>query len=159
MLKSLVACIALGVASPAVAADKNLLDKAAKAAALCMKYMPNSRLTKDALKDAGYRYEGLQSGYHIYSNDGRRLIAATTKTSSKRQGCLISVSKMTPEEGAKLIQPWVKATGAQQGTPTNKGVTKAWVGNFKGKRASLGVNKEIDFRIMRGAAIGLVTDK
>ncbi len=143
--------------SIAFAADPALLEAAGKIVSICSDNMPNSKLTKSALKDAGFRYEGSDGSYHIYSLNSRRILAATSVTSSRQQQCMVSVSKMTPAEAEQLIQPWLKTAKATPVEPTNRDMSKAWHGTFKGGPVNLGILDHIDFGIMRGAVIGAVS--
>ncbi len=142
------AVFSLGVAQ---AADQKHLKRAAEIAAICAKFMPDSQATAAALIEAGFRSEGTQLPWRIFSLDGRRIIAGVSITSARRDGCLVSVSKMTPKEARELIQPWLDLTNAK-GIKSKRGTT-AWIGEFKGGPVRLGVVDKVNFRIMRGAAI------
>lgn len=137
---------------------EDLLPKAAEAADICAIHMPDSKAAGTAFKDAGFRYEGVFSDFHLYSMQGRRLLAGITLTSNRRQGCLITVSKMTVQDGMALIQPWLKESSAKPTKPVDSNHAAAWRGTFRKGPINLVVLKHVDFRIMRGAAIGAISD-
>ena len=135
------------------AADPALLAAAGKAVQVCADHMPDSRATKDALVAEGYRYEGSDGVYHYYSLNGRRVVVGTTVTHSSDQACTILVSKMTPAEAVQLIQPWVRAANATPVPLERADMTAGWRGVFRGRPANVGIIRNADAEIVRGAAI------
>ena len=133
------------------AADEKMLRRAAEIAEICATHMPDGRATERALKDAGFRFEGTTPPWKIFSLNGRRILAGTSIPSAKKQGCIISVSKMNPRQARALIQPWLTATNASP-VKAKRG-TKAWRGSFRGAAVRLGVIDKINLRFMWGAAI------
>ncbi len=146
-----------GFASTANAADPQLMAKAAEIAKVCSTHMPNSKAVKSALKDAGYRYEGIMDGLHVYSANSRRVVAATSVTSAEQQGCIVVVSKMTAAEGVALAQPWVNSTRAESVSVRRNNDAAMWLGTVNNRKVTIAVRKQINFRIMRGAAILMVS--
>lgn len=150
-------CLTVTLLVPAMAqaqyVKEDLLPKAAQAAKICSDHMPDSLAAMEAFKQDGYRFEGIHHGYRIFTMEGRRLVAAISVTSAKRQACLISVSKMTPPEARALIQPWVAASNAKPVKPWHRNLSEAWIGTFRKGPVRMAVVKYIDLGPMRGAAI------
>lgn len=157
MLRFLPAFMALWLLTginAAYAADPGLLKKAAQFANICTKYMPDSKAASDAFVKAGLRSRGISGGFRIYTGDGQRIIAATTATGRKKQGCLITVDKMSVEEAQVLIKPWLKSARA---APTKR--KNEWKGTFKGAAVLLGVVPNFSpLPPMRGAAIIVIQE-
>lgn len=144
-------------ATPARAADPALLSRAAEVAKICETHMPDSVAAKEAFKASGFRYEGIYGSLYVYSLNNRRLVAATTVTSAREKGCLVIVSKMTPDEARSLIAPWVKTAKAKPIAHWHNDMSAAWQGTFRGTPVRLGVIDKFELRIMRGAAIMAVS--
>lgn len=135
-----------------------MIARAADALEVCFNLMPDSRATKDELKAQGFRYEGADDRYHYYSLNGRRIIIGTTVTHERRQGCLVSVSKMTPQEASSIAAPMVEKARGRPLQPQNRNVSGAWVGTLNGRGVAIASLKELDFGLMRGAAVIILNE-
>jgi hypothetical protein len=124
---------------------------------LCAKRLPETRQTVQVLKDQGWRYESTDGTYHFYSENGRRVIAATSVTSSPDQGCLASVSKLKKAGAvalAKVVAQELGLAEANKGLPAD--VYGAWSGRLNGTQVVLVALPPADFGVMRGAALVLM---
>lgn len=155
-MKKLFFALMLGLAATPAAADDKM-NAARDFIVTCGKRLPETRKTVQILKDSGWRYESTDGDYHYYSQDGRRLLAATSVTASTDQACLAAVSKLD-EAGALAIG---RAAAKQLGFVQSKaempaGVYALWEGDLNGRYSALVATPPEDFGFMRGAALVLV---
>ncbi|WCR12134.1 hypothetical protein JHW45_07330 [Paracoccus stylophorae] len=133
----------------------SLMTSASEVVRLCQATMPDSKAFQDGLKEKGYRFEGMASGYRILSKDNRHLIAFATTPASRHTGCGVSFKNMTADQGVQLAQPWLQATQADQipleNTAMRAGV--AWDGIFKGTPVRIAVLPDQDLGFMRGTML------
>lgn len=150
-----VAVVALSMAGPAISAEKEHLQKAQELAKICATHLLKPTAIKENLKERGFRYEGVWGETHFYTLDGRRLLAGTSRTSDKVKSCLVSVSKMTLNEATSIAAPIAKALKAKEFKA--KDYDKAYVSDPRGGFVyAVTVEKHVNFRIMRGAAITII---
>jgi hypothetical protein len=153
------AAVATGLTSgdaSAQNAKRELLEKASAALAVCAEHLPNARAAREAYIAQGFRYEGADPDYNIYSLDGRRLLIGTTVTHSREPGCLVSVSRMTAAEAAAAAAEVIRLARAERDQQVPAGLSAAWTGTLRGRPVGIGIYDELYFGIMHGAAIVLV---
>ena len=137
------------------AADKEHLQKAQELLGICAQHLLKPNTIKANLKERGFRYEGNMGEFHVYSLDGRRLLAGTSRTSDKDKSCLVSVSKMTLNEAVSLAAKTAKSLKAKE--VKLKSYDKSYISDPRGGYLfAVLVEKHVNFRIMRGAAITVV---
>ena len=148
------ALVLLASALPSLAAPSRseLLNKAAEGAAVCAQSMPDTQRTGDALRASGYGLDEATGDYRLYAALGTRVIVLITGQKPGSKGCLLLVSGMTVPEAEALIRPWLAASDAKP-MQTRSRVEKGWSGTLKGRPVELGILKEINLPIVRGAAI------
>ena len=160
-MKSLFVALALVGWSSAASADVNT-DSAQQFMALCAQRLPETRQTVQLLKDEGWRYESTDGSFHVYSRNGRRVIAATSVTSSPQQGCMSAVSKLNKAGAIALGSKLAAQLGFQllksppPGSPP--GTLAVWVGRVNSVKAGIVAYPPQSFYVMRGAGIVLLTE-
>lgn len=151
--------VVLATAMPALAAPPSkaeVLQKAAEGAAACGQAMPDPRRIGAALNAAGYKLDEGGGTYKAYTALGKRVVVIISGNRPGNDGCAVIASGMTVSEAEALIQPWVAMSDARPGpigdSPRGS-FEKGWIGVLRGRPFDFGINKEIRFPIIRGAAI------
>jgi hypothetical protein len=141
-----------------VFADENT-DAAGEFLVTCGKRLPETKKTVQILKDDGWRYESTDGRFHFYSQNGRRVLAATSVTSSAQQGCLAAVARLKDAGAIALAESTAKALGL---TPmpekAEPGILGVWGGTFNGRNLGLAAFPSADFGFIRGASLIMVLE-
>jgi hypothetical protein len=147
----------LAFVSPALA-DENT-DAARDFLVTCGKRLPETKQTVQVLKTEGWRYESSDGNFHFYSQNGRRVIAATSVTSSAQQGCLSAVARLSDDGAVAIGKATAKALGL---APTKEqlpsGILAIWEGKLNGQNVGLAAMPSDDFGFIRGASLVLVQE-
>ncbi|MGO4915452.1 hypothetical protein [Pseudogemmobacter sp. W21_MBD1_M6] len=138
-------------------ADENW-DAAKEALAICAKTFPNGTKSKDALKAAGWKYRGVESGMHIYTRNGFRAVAATNAGKSSGPRCFASASKMPVSLATEIAKTTLKdMKNAKELDKKASGGVARWEGQINGVDTILGVLDTVEFGVMRGAGVGFLS--
>ena len=149
------ATISFGFAMP-VQADPNW-DAAKTGFEICLNTFPEGSRANAAFKAAGWRYEGVEAGMHIFTRNGFRSVAATNAGKSSTPRCFVSASKMPVSFANEILKIGLKSLkNAKQTANSSSGVVARWEGTANGTKTVLGVLDQIDFGVMRGAAVGFL---
>lgn len=144
---------------PLGASAADLTARALEGFSTCVSRFPESRETVGVLKSQGWRYEGLAGKFHLYSDEGRRVIAAATVTSARQKGCAVAVSKMTAEQAVAVAQAFLQGQKAERladPKEADEDAVAAWTLKVNGHNVGLAAMQSEDFGIMRGAGLILV---
>ena len=143
--------------TPAMA-DENT-DAARDFVVTCGQRLPETKQTVQILKDDGWRYEASDGAYHFYSQNGRRVIAATTVTSAPQQGCLAAVSRLTDAGAIAVGNSAAKALGLQPLPEANEpGALAIWAGTINGHNIAMAAIPSHNYGFFRGASVVLVQE-
>jgi hypothetical protein len=157
-VKRLTLALVLALAGTSVQADENT-DAARDFLVTCAKRLPETKKTVQVLKDEGWRYESSDGAFHFYSQNGRRVIAATSVTSSRQQGCFSAVARLTKAGAISIGKSTAKALGLAPITDdVELGVDAAWGGVLNGHKVMLAAMPSADFGFIRGASLILVQE-
>ncbi|MEM9395056.1 MAG: hypothetical protein AAGA38_14445 [Pseudomonadota bacterium] len=118
----------------------------------CMEHMPDTQATRDALSASGFRQQGLDDGMHLYSQEGRRLMAGVSASGSP-PACFVMVSQMTVAEAEVLARPWVDAMDGQPAPPQAKKMARYYRGSFKGGPVGVAIFDDWNLSGTRGALV------
>ncbi len=155
-MKSLLLAAALSLLTLPALADENT-ESARAFITSCAKQLPDTRGAVKVLKSEGWRYESSDGTFHFYSRNGRRVLAATTVTSSPEQGCFAVVSKLSGDGAIKLAKVLAKQFGLKAAQPED-GALAVWTGKVNGVEAGIGAMPPGDFYFLRGASVILLTE-
>jgi hypothetical protein len=155
-MKRLALALLLAFGSP-VQADENS-DAARDFIVTCAKRLPETRKTVQILKDAGWRYEASDGHFHFYSQNGRRVIAATTVTSARQPGCFSAMANLTVEGAIAIGKATAKALGLKPLDAAALGVPAAWGGVVNGHKVGLAAMPTDDYHFLRGASLILLQE-
>jgi hypothetical protein len=150
--------LVLALAATSALADENT-DAARDFIVTCAKRLPETKKTVQILKDDGWRYESSDGNFHFYSQNGRRVIAATSVTSASQQGCLAAVARLSESGAISIGGSAAKALGLKQlPTAVQPGVLAIWGGTLNGRNVGLAAVPSTDFGYIRGASIVLLQE-
>lgn len=139
--------------SPAARADENWED--AKAAfEICYENFPNTRAIHDGLKAAGWRYEGNEGGFKVFTRNGFRAIAATQASAQEASLCFVSSSRLPGQTAVAFAKEVIgRLDGATPADPATHSALIAYDGTLRGIDLRVGAVENLNFGEMRGAAV------
>jgi hypothetical protein len=157
-VKRLALALLVAFFGTSVRADVNT-DAAGDFLVTCAKRLPETKKTVQVLKDEGWRYESSDGRFHFYSQNGRRVLAATTVTSAPQQGCFSAVARLTKAGAISIGKSTAKSLGLAPITDdVEPGVDAAWGGVLNGHKVMLAAMPSADFGYIRGASLILVQE-
>lgn len=151
--RALTLCLSLLAAAIPAHADENWED--AKAAfEICYENFPNTRAIHDGLKAVGWRYEGNEGGFKIFTRNGFRAVAATQASAQEASLCFVSSSRLPGDTAVAYAKKVIgRLDGAKPADPATHSALIAYEGTLRGIDLRVGAVENLNFGEMRGAAV------
>jgi len=157
MRRSLVTAVCLALLSvlPDIARAQAAAEMAQRGLDLCASRFPETKQTRELLKQQGWDYWGTDGDFHIFTDAKKKAIIATTAVGERRHGCLMTFHGLDEARALALAAKIGKAHGfipvKSSGLPLGEG----WVANLNGVEVILFATTTVNFNLMRTSAIWL----
>lgn len=143
-------------AGPLAAQVATVEESVARAEAFmitCAARFPETRETTAVLQSEGWRFEGTTGNFRYYSENGRRVLAATATTGNRSQGCIAAVSRLSEAGAVQFAERLARRWGMDSVQNTPPRFLAAWIGSVNGIPVQLVALRDQDWDIMRGAGV------
>ena len=138
-----------------VACAQDYVDHSRKGFELCASRFPETKQTRELLKQQGWDYRGTDGDFHIFTDAKNKAIIATTAAGERRQGCLMTFQGLDETHALALAAKIGKAYGfipvKSSGLPLGEG----WLASLNGVKVILFATSTFNFNLMRTSAIWL----
>lgn len=119
----------------------------------CAARFPETRETTAVLQSEGWRFEGTTGNFRYYSENGRRVLAATATTGNRSQGCIAAVSRLSEAGAVQFAERLAQRWGMDRVQNTPPRFLAAWIGSLNGIPVQLMALRDQDWDIIRGSGV------
>lgn len=148
-------CLALLGLHPGLARAQSAAEMAQKGFDLCASRFPETKQTRELLKEQGWRYWGTDGEFHVFSAVKNTAMVATSAAGERMQACMMTFRGLDEDEALALAAKIGKASGLTPVKSPGFQLGEGWLARLNGIKVALFATTTGDFYFMRTSAIVL----